>query len=65
MAKNLTPGMNDAQAQKDRGGFTIDAVNTTGGKSMGIEELPCGIEVGNPYSNDPLGKEKTGSAYGK
>lgn len=55
--KNQNPGMDEAQAQKDRGGFHIESEMTTGGKSISHDELPHGPEVGNPYDGDPLGEE--------
>lgn len=63
MAHNQNPGEDEAQAQKDRGGFRIDAEHTTGGKSLGVDELPCGPEVGNPYDGDELGEEYKGVTY--
>lgn len=51
------PGMDEGQAQKDRGGFRTTVENLTGG-TTGMVGDGAGPEVGNPYSNDPLGEER-------
>lgn len=48
-------GMNEAMAQKDRAGFTIESVHVTGGKTVRVGE-GCSQEVGNEY--DSLGSNK-------
>lgn len=44
-------GMDEAMAQKDRAGYTVDVSDVTGGKTKMIGE-GCGQEVGNDQPID-------------
>jgi len=57
MAKVKQPGMDEGQAQKDRGGFRTTVENLTGGTTAMVGD-GSGAEVGNQYSTDPLGEER-------
>ena len=51
------PGMDEAQAQKDRQGFTTTVEMITGGMKKMVGD-GTGPEVGNQYDTDPLGEER-------
>lgn len=60
--KNMTPGMDDTQAQKDRGGWSTTVENLTGGEKKPLGE-DSGMEVGTPYDNDPMGEDRSKTTY--
>ena len=64
LKKTMTPGMDEGQAQKDRGGFRTEVEYLTGGTSYDADE-GGGPEVGNPYDVDPMGEEYHGVTYKK
>lgn len=58
MAKrNLEPGMDAPQLDKDRAGYRTTTTMVTGGEEEDVGEC-AGPEVGNPYSNDPMGEDR-------
>lgn len=55
-------GMNDEMMDHDRGGFTTSTEMLTGGVAM---EWDCysNLEVGSPYSMDPMGEERQNATF--
>jgi len=62
-SKNLFPGMNDEEAQKDRAGYHTTVEMVTGGV-MDEAFNGGGVEVGNCYDEDALGEEYSNVSYG-
>ena len=62
MARNLFPGMDEEQANKDRGGYKTTVEYVTGGMEAGAFE-DGGVEVGNQYDEDALGEEYSNVSY--
>ncbi len=59
------PGMDDGQAQKDRGGFDTTVEQLTGHGPQKDFLDGGGPQVGNPYDDDPMGEEYKGVSHGK
>ena len=62
--KTMTPGMDENQAQQDRGGFRTKIEYLTGGVSYNWDD-GGGPEVGNPYDGDPMGENYQAVTYAK
>lgn len=62
--KNLNPGMNDEQAQRDRNGWETTADIVRGVPQMMHFCDQSGPEVGNPYDTDPMGEEYGAVTFG-
>jgi hypothetical protein len=56
-------GKEDAQAQKDRGGFRTTVENLTGGTRGGDALNDGGPDVGNCYDGDMMGKKRSHVTY--
>jgi len=56
LKKTLTPGMDDAQAHRDRGGWEIPIQTLTGPMPYDWDE-GGGTIVGIGYDEDPMGEE--------
>ena len=54
--KRMTPGMDDGQAHRDRGGWTIPVEALTGPMPYDWDD-GGGPVVGNPYDGDAMGEE--------
>lgn len=64
-SKKNEPGMDDTQAQVDRGGWSTTVAMVTGTQPTVHFCDGAGQEVGNQYDYDPMGEEYSAVTFGK
>lgn len=59
---NFDLGVNDEMMEHDRGGWTTSVAMITGGEAHEWDAFG-GLEVGNQYSMDPMGEQRTEATF--